>query len=169
MSNQIDWESLAGQLGTLRTDGEQSSSDDGRRAIEILLGEERLRGAVDYYVRFEHGRELARAVLSVARPWSAMLRCHELYQTSDDAEIRQAAVELLRTIGDRRVLPWINEFLSHSDEAIRGWGVGVLDQLIWSGLVQPEECRDLVSQAESSSDQHVRERAAKIREYLAGR
>ena len=77
MSNQIDWKSLAGQARYApygrRTElvGRWAS-----RYPEILLGEERLRGAVDYYVRFEHGRELARAVLSVARPWSAMLRCH---------------------------------------------------------------------------------------------
>jgi hypothetical protein len=169
MSDPIDWKALAKKLGTLRADGEQGSSDDGRRALEILLGEDRLRETVDYYVRFKDGSELARAMLSVVRPWSAMRRCYEIYKTSGDAEVRQAAVELLRVIADRRALRWVDEFLRDADEAIRGWGVGVLDQLLWSGLVQVEEGEDLLGQAERSSDEHVRERAAKIREYLSGR
>ena len=75
MSVPIDWEELAQELGTLRPDGESGGSDEARRAIELLLGEDRLRQAVDYYVAGRRGSELARHVLWQLHPWSAMQRC----------------------------------------------------------------------------------------------
>ena len=47
-----------------------------RQAIEILLGEEILRQAVDYYISAEPGSELARYVLWQIHPWSAMNHCY---------------------------------------------------------------------------------------------
>ncbi len=55
-ANPIDWEALARQLGLLRPDGESSGSDAAMRAIEILLGEDRLRASVDFYVAYRPGR-----------------------------------------------------------------------------------------------------------------
>src|SRR5262245_34338481 len=110
----IDWETLARTFGSLDENGEHGSSTIAREAIEILIGKERLRDAVDYYVDCRPGYELARMVLWQIRPWCAMERCYEIFM-GHDLERRRAAVELLRVAGDHRVLPWISEFLNDAD------------------------------------------------------
>jgi hypothetical protein len=69
-------------------------------------------------------------------------------------------------VADRRALPWIPEFLNDSDPDIQGWGIGVLDQLLYSELVWPEEAEDLLKTAEQHQSEHVRERAEWIRNFL---
>src|SRR5262245_31231734 len=59
----IDWHALAERLGTLRADGESGGSELGRRALEVILGPEALRAAVDYYAAGLPGAELARSAL----------------------------------------------------------------------------------------------------------
>ena len=46
----IDWEQLARSVGAIGEGGESGSSRDAMRAIEILIGEENIRDAVDYYL-----------------------------------------------------------------------------------------------------------------------
>jgi hypothetical protein len=48
MSETVDWKSLAERLGILRDGGEVGGTVYARQAIEILLGEENLRQAVEY-------------------------------------------------------------------------------------------------------------------------
>ena len=71
MSKVVDWEALARQLGAFENGGVYSSTM-AKQAIEILLGEEIFQSAVDYYISFQLGYELARFVLWQIRPWSAM-------------------------------------------------------------------------------------------------
>src|SRR4051812_43307752 len=98
----IDWKQLGQQLGTLRVDGESGGSSEALRAIELLLGEDQLRAAVDYYVAGHRGCELARSVLWQLHPWSAMQRCYEIYRSDADVGAKVSAVELLRVVADRR-------------------------------------------------------------------
>ena len=74
MSKVVDWEALARQLGAFEN-GEVYSSTMAKQAIEIILGEEIFQSAVDYYISFQLGYELARFVLWQIRPWSAMKHC----------------------------------------------------------------------------------------------
>jgi hypothetical protein len=64
----IDWKALAENLGTLSADGESGGDDVGREAIALILGEDALRSAVDYYVDYPKGFEPARSVLHLLRP-----------------------------------------------------------------------------------------------------
>jgi hypothetical protein len=169
MAATIDWEGLARQLGTLDADGESGGSDVALRAIELLLGEECLRAAVDHYVARRPGSELARHVLWQLQPWSAMQRCYELSRSGADVDTRCAAVELLRVVADRRALPWVEDFLSDPHPGIQGLGAGVLDQLLWSGRVGPDECADLLRRLGEHPNEKVRETAAFIRSYLRRR
>ncbi|MCA1626477.1 MAG: hypothetical protein LC742_00715, partial [Acidobacteria bacterium] len=125
MSNAVDWKTLAEQLGTLRDNGEVGDASYARRAIEILLGEEILRQAVDYYISGEPGSELARFVLWQIHPWSAMKHCYHIYKSDAEIEKRRLAVELLRVVADRRAMGWITEFLEEADPQIQMWGAGV--------------------------------------------
>ena len=87
-----------------------SSSTQALTALEIIVGEDTLCDAVDYYVDLRPQNELARKVLWQLRPPSAMIRCYEIFKSDAGLERRRTAVELLRVVADRRVLPWIEEF-----------------------------------------------------------
>src|SRR4030095_12593765 len=106
MKNLIDWQALAQQLGTLRLSGDSGGDDPARRALDIIIGKEQLRAAVDHYIAQRPGRELVRKVLRILQSRVATQYCYEVYRSSDvSLEERRAAVELLRTIGDSWALP----------------------------------------------------------------
>lgn len=166
MKEQIDWKALALRLGALREGGESGGSNYAREALEVLLGEDNLREAVDYYVAGGPGGELARSVLWLIQPWAAMERCYDIYKSGRDVGSRRMAVELLRVVADERALGWVEEFLGDEDAGIQAWGAGVLDQLISSGRVEAGDVEGLILKAESHANPAVRERAEFIRENM---
>jgi len=165
----VDWRALAERLGTLRADGESGGSDLGRRALELILGADALRAAVDYYVAALPGAELARSVLALLRPLPAMERCLEVWRGDADPDARRAAVELLRVVADRRALAWVGEFLRDRDDGVQTWGAGVVDQLLWSGQVDAEDCAPLMEAMQTHPNEGVRRYAELIHSFLAGR
>ena len=174
MTGRIDWEALAGQLGLIERDaegglGESGGSDEARLALERILGEAEMRAAVDHYVALRPGSELARSVLWLLHPGSAMLRCREIANDATDPEERRTAVELLRVVADRRALPWISDYLDDRDEGIQFWAIGILDQLLRSELIEPEEAEGLLQIADRHPNAQVREQAQFIRGFLADR
>jgi hypothetical protein len=169
MSKEIDWEELATALGLVIKDGEQGSSEAAKRALELLIGEEALRASVDYYIAGRRGAELARSVLWQLHPWSAMKYCYEIFNGQRSLEDRRMAVELVRVVADHRALSWVAEFLDDEDSHIQVWGVGVLDQLLWSHLIEPEAAEDLLRMAERHQNEAVRERVEFIRSFLSAR
>lgn len=169
MIDLIDWSALANQLGLLTPTGETSGRDKAMRALEILIGEPAIRASVNHYIANAPGSELARSVLWLLRPWSAMAYCHDIWRSSASIEARRSAVELLRVVADHRALGWVEHFLADEDYAIQAWGVGVLDQLLWSNLVSLQEAEPLLVCAENHTTPAVRERAEFIRGYLRTR
>jgi hypothetical protein len=169
MSTEINWEELATNLGLLIKNGEQGSSEAARRALELLIGEDALRASVDYYIAGRRGAELARCVLWQLHPWSAMRYCYYIFKGPRSLEDRRMAVELVRVVADCRALPWVAEFLDDEDTDIQLWGVGVLDQLLQSRLIEPEQVEDLLQMAERHQNRAVRERAEFIRSFLGSR
>lgn len=162
----INWKELAVQVRTIREGGESVSGDDATRALEILIGEGNLRAAVDYYIEGGAGSELARFVLRRIHSPAAMNRCYEIYKSDADVQDRRLAIELLRAVADRRVLSWLDEFLRDEDSHIQMWGIGILDQLTNSGLIDDEEAEPFLLQAENHHNENVRETAAQIREII---
>jgi hypothetical protein len=162
----INWKSLAKDLGCFRQGGderyESGSSDFAKQAIATLLGEENLLAAVDYYISGEPGSELARSVLWQLRPWCAMKYCYDIYKFSENIENRISAIELLRVIADRRVLIWIEEFLSDANEGIQFWGIGIVDQLLFSQLVEYEDVQNILEKARDHKNSQVVEKAYEI-------
>ena len=169
MEEQIDWQALASQLGTLRENGETSGSRYACEAIGILLGEDNLRRAVDYYISGEPGYELARSVLWLLHPLSAMQHCYDIYKSDAPIENRRLAVELLQVVADKRAVVWIDEFLDDADPEIQAWGAGVLDQLLYSYLVESEDVEYLLAKAETHANPGVREQAEFIRGFVSNR
>jgi hypothetical protein len=95
--------------------------------------------------------------------------CYEIYRSGTDVDTRCAAVELLRVVGDRRALSWVQEFLDDSELGIQHWGAGVLDQLLWSGLVEPDECVKLLESMGAHPNARVRAIAEWIHSFLRKR
>lgn len=166
----IDWEQLARSLGAIKSDGGTcGGSDLALQAIEEIIGPADLIAAVDYYVDRRPGAELARSVLWMLRPWVAMQRCHELSGTNYEPDCRRSAVELLRVVADRRALPWVRAYLDDLDEGVQTWGAGIVDQILWSHLVEPEECAELLEIMSNHPNDRVRESAEWIRSFLKER
>lgn len=163
----IDWVAVAETLGTIQQNGEIGSSRLASEALELILGEEAIRATVDHYISLQKGFELARSVLWLLKPWAAMQRCFELYNESSEIEVRRSAVELLRVVADSRVLPWIEEFLSDPDEGVQNWGAGIVDQLLFSHLVKPEACKELLEEMKTHENQEVRRMHAYILDFLS--
>ncbi len=166
MKEEIDWKALAVKLGALDEKGESGSDHYARQVIELLLGEDNLQKAVDYYISGEPGSELARSVLWQIRPWSAMKYCYDICKSEKNIETRRSAVELLRVVADERAMGWIDEFLEDEDADIQMWGAGVLDQLMCSRFVEAEDAKPILQKMEAHANVGVREQAESIRELL---
>ena len=168
--NLKDWKALARDLGCIDDDGQESSSSDkAKQAIEILLGEDFLKSAVRYYMSKGAGSELLRGVLWQLHPYSAMEECYLIFNTTDDVQTKRDAIELLRVVADRRVLEWVPEFLSHDDNGVQNWGIGVIDQLVFSELCDEKEVAEIIDGALSHKNEYVQEKARDIKSALAAR
>ena len=149
--------------------GESGGSDAAKAALVEIVGKDVLRDAVDYYISFEPGFELARSVLWVLRPLVAMERCYEIYKSSQNPDERHSAIELLRVVGDRRAVPWIPEFLSDDDPVIRAWGIGLVDQLAWSSTISEDETRAILNGIGDHPDSYMLEKSKEIEDFLRDR
>jgi HEAT repeat protein len=165
----IDWRDLADTLGTITwTDhgrSEQGGTGVAAKALTLVLGDDAVRGAVDFYVSGAPGNEVARSVLSMLSPPAAMDRCREIILTSDDEQVAASAANLLQVVADRRVFDWLPELLASKNVGVRAWAVGVIDQLvIMNGEVELEEAMPLLNKALSDPAVQVRDRALQVLE-----
>jgi hypothetical protein len=167
LSDKIDWEALAREMGLLHGGGaggtESAGSNDARAALDLILGHAAIRDSVDHYVSYRPGSELARAVLRIYGSPAAMERCYELFREPGDVNRRRSAVELLRMVADDRALEWVPEFLNDPDEGIQNWGIGVVDQLLFVGAVGIDRCQALLELAAKHPSAYVRDMVRSIR------
>jgi hypothetical protein len=152
---EINWDELAFTVRLSMPHGQTAGSDAARRALEMILGEETLRSGVDYYIAKEPAYELVRSILWLLHPSGAIARCRELAMPPNE-------------LATRRALPWVSGFLDDPDSQIQVWGIGVVDQLLFSNLIEPEEAEDVLEKAERHESAAVREQAESIRSYLRG-
>ncbi|WP_435176047.1 hypothetical protein [Actinacidiphila sp. bgisy145] len=163
-SEPVDWQALADSIGA---DSNISGDRIARRAIAFLLGDEAIRGAVDWYVEGLPADELARSVLWLLQPDAARSRCQEIYRSDPDPERRHLAVELLRVVATADDLPLVGEFLADADPAVQTWGIGVLDQLLFRRHVDADDAEPFLQAAEHHPNPQVREKHTYLRDFLA--
>lgn len=167
----IDWREIASQVGGLEPDGSEriAGTDGGRRALELLLGEENIRDAVDVWANQKPGEFTAEMVLRIIMSTVAMERCYEIYKKEPASQRACAAVFLLSEMADSRVLPWVREFLEDNDKSIRWNGLMALQMILEGPLGDAgiETAKELLAKAESDCDQRLQERAKQIRRQLA--
>lgn len=158
-----NWPEIAKAVGSLDSSGqERSSSNMALQAIEMLIGEDKLREAVHYYLSRRQGGELLRAVLWQLHPYSAMQECYDVFRNSQDPQEKRDAIELLRVVADARAIKWIPEFLQSDDEGIQNWAIGIVDQLIFSGLCHEEDVGHILKAGTEHANEYVREKTAEI-------
>lgn len=167
----IDWREIASKVGGFDPDGQERivGTDGGRRALELLLGEENIREAVDHWADQKPGEFTVEQILIIISSSVAMKRCYEIYKTDPASNRAGAAVFLLAEMADSRVLPWVSEFLEDSSRGIRWNGLMALRTILIGPLGDAgiETARELLTKAESDSDQQLQERAREIRHQLA--
>ncbi len=164
----INWKSLAEEVGSLRDGGEFGSREYAKHALELLIGENQIREAVDYYISGAKGSELVRSIIWFIHPISAMEYCYKIYKSDENIETKRLAVELLKVAADERALKWVKEFLNDSDKGIQLWGFSILDQLLWSNLVY-EDGKEILKYAESLEREHLKESIEFVNNYLSNR
>jgi hypothetical protein len=167
----IDWREIASKVGGFDPDGEERivGTDGARRALELLLGEENIREAVDHWADQKPGEYTVEQVLIIISSTVAMERCYEIYKRDPVSNRAGAAVSLLAEMADSRVLPWASEFLEDGSRSIRWNGLMAL-RMILGGLLGDAgiaTAKELLTKAESDSDEQLRERAREIRHQLA--
>lgn len=161
----IDWADLSRELDCEFSGGTKYA----RRALSKILGDDAIRESVDYYISGESGSELARSVLWHVQPRVGIEYCYQIFKEETDLDRRRSAVELLRVVADESALKWVPEFLDDPDESIQAWGAGVVDQLLWSNIIDEEDCRDILDSMQSHENSAVKERFEFINEFLADR
>ena len=161
MSEPIDWDELEQERQARRDAGLPTVS-----ILEMVIGEDRIREAVDFYVAHAYGdsTELVLSFLRRFQPLSAIQRCYEIYKTSPNIEDRITALGLLADIKDGRALEWIEEFLRDPDTGIQDRGISLLDQLLFGGGIRYDEeamekAKALLSLAEKHERPAIRETA----------
>lgn len=160
----IDWSALAEKL-----DVSGGGTREAERALSEILGEEAIVDAVEHYIAGKKGAELARSVLWHIHPEAGIEHCYRIYKHDADIERRIAAVELLRVIGDSSTLKWVSEFLQSPEDGIQVWGAGLLDQLLWSHLVDHEDCQQELELMKEHENPKVTQRFKFIQSYLSER
>jgi len=91
---------------------------------------------------------------------------YDAYRSATGTRATQA-VWLIKHIAHPVAAGWIEEFLR--DDAVAGWGVDALDQLLWRRRVAPEDVEHLLAMAERHGEKGVREHASFIRRYVGER
>jgi HEAT repeat protein len=170
----IDWKTIATQVGDITPEGREkgSGTESGRRALEILIGEENLRDAVDHFISLEPGAFTAEMIMKIIRSKIAMSRCHEIFRSEPNTDRACSAVFLLGSIADCTALPWIPDFLENGSEPIRLNGLRVLQNILYDYNALSDEdlatAKQYLDKATSDPSPTVRERAAEILNWLNG-
>lgn len=167
----IDWRAIAQQVGDLNPDGSEkgNGTESGIRALELIVGEENIRGAVDQWTSLEPGAFTAEKALLILRSTVAMEYCYEIYKKEPDTHRAGAALFLLSEMADWRFMQWAREFMEDSNSGVRWNALCALGQVLQGPLGDEgiAVAKELLVKAETDPDQRLRERAVEIHKQLA--
>ncbi|MFL5742603.1 MAG: hypothetical protein ACJ75B_20435 [Flavisolibacter sp.] len=163
-----DWTRLAKQIGSFRDDGSESGGDSfAQQAFDEIFGDEWIESTVEHIISFKGGRELAMNCLRYLHSTKAAKYAYHVYKTSDGERAGQA-VWLIKHLANPIAFDWVEEFLQ--DENVIHWGIGVLDELLWTEQIPyDDKAKSLLDLAERSSNGQLKEQADFIRQYLLER
>jgi len=170
------WEELGLKLGTIKYQngkykGEIGSSEFAKEAIENILGNNWIKETTEYAISFKPGAELAMNCLKLIASLKAAEHAYSTYKNSGDQTKKSNAVWLIKHLKTKESYKWVEEFIN--DENVAIWGLGLLDQLLWSEIIDYEEEKErvdyLINLASKKNDPLLDENISFIRNYLKER
>ncbi len=165
-----DWEKTGQKIGSITNNGESGGTVYAQKAFEEILGKEWIEHTVDTALYGRKGSELAMNCLRLISSELAVDYAYKIYKTNKSIETKNMAVWLIKNLAVRKSFQWIEEFLN--DKNVIGWGIGVLDQLLWKDVITYQEKKEevdfLLELAIKNSDNtlNILEQVNFIREFL---
>ncbi len=165
-----DWEKVGQKIGSIKDNNERGGTFYAKKAFEEILGKEWIKDAVDKALSNEKGSELAMNCLRLISSELAVDYAYAIYKNEENIERKSMAVWLIKHLALKKSFEWVEEFLN--DPNVIGWGIGVLDQLLWNEIINYEEKKEevnfLLELAIKNSDKelYISEQVHFIREYL---
>ena len=163
-----DWIVLVERVGSLKDDGSQSGGETiTKKAFDEILGDEWIEDAVETAISLKRGSELAMSCLRFISSTKATQYAYKIYESSEGERARQA-VWLIKHIANPISYNWIKQFLN--DGNVIDWGLGVLDQLLWTEQVPyNENVKSLLDLANENSQGQLKDLVDFIQSYLEQR
>ncbi len=163
-----NWLTLSKKLGSLQEDNSERGGDTyAQKALDEILGDEWIQNTVDDIISIKKGSELAMSCLSYIQSTNATKYAYNIYKTSQ-GEKAQQAVYLIKHIANPISVDWIEEFLH--DENVIHYGLGVLDQLLWSEQIPFDDKAELLLElAGKNSKGQLKDQIEFIQKYIKDR
>ncbi|GGZ65209.1 hypothetical protein [Mesonia mobilis] len=134
-------------------------------AIELFLGKTWIKNTVDYIIELKTEWNLAVNCLRVLESEYATDYAYKIYKNSTNKDDRRIAVLVIKDIAHPKSIHWITEFLN--DENVADFGLGVLDQLLWTEKIKPNKMTEsLLNLAAEKKHDGLSEKVEFIRKYL---
>ena len=129
------------------------------RALEIMLGEDFFKSAVDQCIDGKPEAEFAQDILVLVRSSIAMKHCYSIYKESEDLNRRIEALGLIRWIANERVIEWIPEFLDSPDYDVQCCAVAIIDQMLFKNIIDYDDLQPILENAlQQHRGEYIRER-----------
>ena len=162
-----DWKELATHFGSLHESGESGGDSFAQKAFDEILGNEWIESTVDFIVAFKPGQELAMNCLRYLHSEKATKYAYDVYKSSEGERADQA-VWLIKHLANPISFEWIEEFLNDSN--VIHWGIGVLDQLLWTEQVPyDDKAKALLDLADRNTNGESKGSTDFIRQYVEDR
>lgn len=162
----LDWSKLSKDIFGEEENGRIHDMGQVRWIISNFIGKADTENAVLVYLKGLEGSELARNFLRLILSPDAMMFCKHVVDTPQLYKPieRQLAVELLRDIGDERILPWIDEFMTDEDLIVQVWAANCVLKLYYRGLLDDELLAKYYEQFRSHHRIEVRQTAILLKQ-----
>jgi len=173
----INWAELAEPAGIVTRytagggSGTNQGSEEARRALEWLIGENNIRSGVELWLAGRQGEQAtAWSVLMYIRSRRASEIAYDAYRaarTEGHTDEAALAVGLVSDICHPAALDWVDEFLAYQPTA--NPGLGLVDQALFCGVIDANDDRleRWLTTAQSNPDSYVQEAVSRIRESMA--
>lgn len=164
----MNWDELDKRL-TSEFNVQGMGTHRAQKALETILGEEWIKEAVEKAIEYNgHSSELAMNCLSHISSLKAARIAYDIYKNDKDEERRRMSVWLIKHLHVKESYSWIEEFLN--DIKVIGWGLDVLDQLLWCDVIDYEDEKErvdyLLDLALLKSNGELKNTVDFIKEYL---
>lgn len=166
---QTDWKEIGITIGSITDYSERGGSNFATLAFEEILGTEWVEHTVNAAISRNTGSELAMNCLRLISSEKAAYYAYAIYKSTNETEDRRRlSVWLIKHLAVKKAYSWVEEFIN--DNLVIGWGIGVLEQLLWAEVIDYDDEKDnveaLLELALKNSNGELQDNVDFIRGYL---